>query len=315
MLSGSISRHRSAQLAPHAPPNSVAAIPPPRSQSPPPPFDAVHPSYHPSNAVSALHPRVALLLGVPSRYHVPLLAGRALSTAPAIYGGLSAAWAVIGPLLAARETSESAGDELRTKWPGSNASVNGEFGLEQRLWVTEVVLAVLWCSASAYLSFFFIDCLMNRWLMNYTPNATIVRLLTINAINIYTTTGVLHLSGGKSDPRLLLPAWIVIASTLTVLYHVAHRNINIRRETSAAIRVFWIASFVSSSALLIQLHWHQLADDAPLSSSPSPTAGAEGTATSAHAAVPVPLFVVLRRAWRVWKEWMALRARKDFGNG
>lgn len=34
---------------------------------------------------------------------------------------------------------------------------------ERRFRVTEVFLAMLWCSASAYLSFFFTDCLMTRW--------------------------------------------------------------------------------------------------------------------------------------------------------
>ena len=42
--------------------------------------------------------------------------------------------------------------------------------------------------------------------------ATLVRLLTINAINAYLTAIILHLSGGAEDPRLLLPAWIWIAS-------------------------------------------------------------------------------------------------------
>lgn len=49
-------------------------------------------------------------------------------------------------------------------------------------------------------------------LLNYTPQATLVRLLTINSINAYITSWVLYLSGGSEDPRLLLPAWISIAS-------------------------------------------------------------------------------------------------------
>ncbi|TGO46742.1 hypothetical protein BOTNAR_0568g00030 [Botryotinia narcissicola] len=53
---------------------------------------------------------------------------------------------------------------------------------------------------------------MSRWLLNYTPQATIVRLLTINLINAYTTSWILYLSGGSGDPHLLLPAWICIAS-------------------------------------------------------------------------------------------------------
>lgn len=95
---------------------------------------------------------------------------------------------------------------------------------------------------------------MSRWLLNYTPQATIVRLLTVDAINGYLTSWVLHLTGGFEDPRLILPAWIIISTTLTVLYHITQRKINIRKETSMSISVFSIASFVSMVALLAQLH-------------------------------------------------------------
>jgi hypothetical protein len=50
-----------------------------------------------------------------------------------------------------------------------------------------------------------IDSLLN-------PIASIVRLLTINSINAYITSWVLYFSGGSEDPRLLLPAWISIAT-------------------------------------------------------------------------------------------------------
>lgn len=53
---------------------------------------------------------------------------------------------------------------------------------------------------------------MSRWLLNYTPQATIVRLLAISALNGWCTWGVLYLTGGSEDPRLLLPGWIVIST-------------------------------------------------------------------------------------------------------
>lgn len=56
------------------------------------------------------------------------------------------------------------------------------------------------------------DTSLHYRLLNYTPAATLVRLFTISAINVYTTSWWLHLSGASSDPRLLLPAWICIAS-------------------------------------------------------------------------------------------------------
>lgn len=106
-------------------------------------------------------------------------------------------------------------------------------------------------------------------LLNYTPSATVVRLLTTNALIAYITSWVLYLSGASEDPRLLLPAWVSIATvtlpfscsfsqqhphpcpptpslslsaltppspeqTLTFLYHLSHHNTktNIRKETS-----------------------------------------------------------------------------------
>ena len=71
---------------------------------------------------------------------------------------------------------------------------------------------------------------------------------------------------------MLLPAWVsistvhpknlihrqvrelIVSQTLTVLYHLAHRSINIKKETSASIGVFSIASFISLCTLLFQLH-------------------------------------------------------------
>lgn len=111
-------------------------------------------------------------------------------------------------------------------------------------------------------------------LLNYTPQASIVRLLAINALNGYLTSWVLYLTGGSADPRLLLPAWICIATTLTALYHITQRKINIRKETSISISVFSIASFISMVSLLAQLHSNRA--DYPDN---------------------IPLTLILRRAW------------------
>ena len=112
-----------------------------------------------------------------------------------------------------------------------------------------------------------------RRLLFYTPPATVVRLLTTNFLIAYITSWVLYLSGASEDPRMLLPAWVSIAmvslghiipkrselwliflQTLTLLYHLTYRSINIRKETSASISVFSIASFISLCTLLLQLH-------------------------------------------------------------
>ncbi|KAI9812687.1 MAG: hypothetical protein M1832_000344 [Thelocarpon impressellum] len=229
----------------------------------PPSAHEVADEFPPPRSSLALHPRVAVLLGVERRWLAPLLACRALSMAPAAWWGLRCGLTCLVEVALADAAGTSA------PWPA-----------EKRSRVTEVFLSILWCSASAYLSFFFTDCLMSRWLLNYTPQATIVRLLTIDATNSYVTSWVLHLAGGSDDPRLLLPAWIAIASTLTVLYHLTQRKANIRRETCASLGVFSLASFASMCALLLQLHLTR-----------EPTRGPDG------ARIVPPLLVVGRRAW------------------
>lgn len=70
----------------------------------------------------------------------------------------------------------------------------------------------------------FKDILLKVWYIHpetyglLIPIASIVRLLTINSINAYITSWVLYLSGGSEDPRLLLPAWISIATVDTPLW-------------------------------------------------------------------------------------------------
>ncbi|KAK8234180.1 N-glycosylation protein-domain-containing protein [Phyllosticta capitalensis] len=176
---------------------------------------------------AAVHPQVAGLLGVNRRWHVPLLCSRALACAP------------------------------RHLIRGQQREAEGTLVL------TEVALALLWCATSGYLSFYFLDCLMSRWLLNYAAPATLVRLWTVVAINFFTTSRWLRLSGADDEPRLLLPAWICIATTLTLLYHFTHRHVNIRRETRAALRAFWFSTSLSLFALLMHRHiaresWRQM---------------------------------------------------------
>ncbi|KAI9674988.1 MAG: hypothetical protein M1817_001394 [Caeruleum heppii] len=221
------------------------------------------PGHLPSHpTTSPLHPRVAVILGVSRCWHIPLLLCRALSILPSTWWGLRCALTFLAELVLVRETS-SAGTADPRRWGWGWDAVGYERGsvdsgavwdAEKRFRITEVALAALWCCASAYLSYFFTDCLMSRWLVNYAPQATLVRLLTVNAVNAYITSWVLFLAGASEDPRLLLPAWISIASTLTVLYHVTQRKINIKKETSASISVFSIVSSISMCALLVQLH-------------------------------------------------------------
>ncbi|KAK4125070.1 hypothetical protein N657DRAFT_616278 [Parathielavia appendiculata] len=206
-----------------------------------------------------LQPRVAVALGVSKKWYPVLFLCRLASIGPGMLFGLPNALRLLATLHLMYLDWVLDGDALSKLGRGAGGAdgppTSGyDTAFEARLRLTEALLATIWCCASGYLSFFFTDCLMSRWLLNYTPQATIVRLLTVDAINGYLTSWVLHLTGGFEDPRLILPAWIVISTTLTVLYHITQRKINIRKETSMSISVFSIASFVSMVALLVQLH-------------------------------------------------------------
>ncbi|KAF4966036.1 hypothetical protein FSARC_6236 [Fusarium sarcochroum] len=223
--------------------NSTKPPPPPSTTTTAPPdIDApVHPSL--------LQPRVAVVLNVPTPWHPWLFALRLVSILPALWWGLPSALQLLLRVLP--------GPEIVVVVPSTTGgSVAMSVEADARYALTETGLGTIWCFASGYLSFFFTDCLMSRWLINYTPQATMVRLLTINACNAYLTMGVLSLAGGFQDPRLLLPGWIGIATTLTVMYHITHQKINIRKETSTSINVFSIASFFSMVTLLAHMHQH-----------------------------------------------------------
>ncbi|KAI8632666.1 N-glycosylation protein-domain-containing protein [Xylariaceae sp. FL1651] len=184
-------------------------------------------------AVSLLQPRVAVALGIPTRWHRTLSICRLLSVVPCAWWGLRLALRfLVAQVLLQR---------LNRDEPDGEAS----------LVVTETLLSGLWCLASAYLAFFFTDCLMSRWLINYTPQATVIRLLTISCVFAYLTSWIVYVTGGATDPRLLLPAWIGIATILTTCYHYTQRKIRIRKETFASMSVFSIASFISMIALLV----------------------------------------------------------------
>ncbi|KAI0118203.1 N-glycosylation protein-domain-containing protein [Nemania sp. FL0031] len=189
----------------------------------------------PAVTVSLLQPRVAVLLGLPKRWYRTLSICRLLCLVPCFWWGLRIALRFLVAQVLQRTNRDG---------PDDDAS----------LWLTETLLAALWCLASATLAFYFTDCLMSRWLINYTPQATVVRLLTISCVFAYLTSWVVHVTGGSKDPRLLLPAWICIATILTACYHYTQRKVPIRKETFASMSVFSIASFISMLALLLDIN-------------------------------------------------------------
>ncbi|PCH00731.1 N-glycosylation protein EOS1 [Penicillium occitanis (nom. inval.)] len=185
----------------------------------------------PTVSASKLHPRVAVILGVDRKWYLPLVVCRAMSVGPALWWGLRCAFTFLAELLRIRP-----GSMWREGWVAIVvSSAAADWDVERRFRVTEVALAIVWCCASAYLSYFFMDCMMSRWLLNYSPPAVLIRLLATNGLIAYLTSSVLWLSGASSDPRLLLPAWISITTTLTFLYHATQNHAMIKRETTASI--------------------------------------------------------------------------------
>ncbi|KAL4721931.1 hypothetical protein ACLX1H_011123 [Fusarium chlamydosporum] len=172
---------------------------------------------------SLLQPRVAVVLNVPTPWHPWLFALRLFSILPALWWGLPSAVQLLLRVLP--------GPEIVVVVPSTTGG-SVAMSVEQ-----------------------------DARLINYTPQATMVRLLTTNICNAYLTQIVLSIAGGFEDPRLFLPGWIGIATTLTVMYHITHQKINIRKETSTSINVFSIASFFSMVTLLA--HMHQFTPDYP----------------------------------------------------
>ncbi|KAK1460864.1 hypothetical protein CPAR01_14933 [Colletotrichum paranaense] len=231
------------------------------------------PPYNPDLVSSSLlEPRIAVVLNVPKPWRPWLFACRLLSIGPAIFWALQPALTLLVQIIpvavpggkkavdaaAAAASGVGVGGVVSggfagstcppPNWPPGHSEIPFPW--------TEMSLGLMWCGASAYLSFFFIDCLMSRWLINYTPQATIIRLLTINSTNAFLTERILTFSGGFEDPRLLLPGWVTIATTLTIAYHITQRSINIQKETSTSINIFSIASFISMISLLAHLHYN-----------------------------------------------------------
>lgn len=86
-------------------------------------------------------------------------------------------------------------------------------------------------------------------LMNYTPTATLVRLVSISALTSYLTSWALaFICAG--DMRMLLPSWVFVALALMICYHSTLRSISAMREVTAAFYVLCAASFVSMCVLI-----------------------------------------------------------------
>lgn len=100
----------------------------PRQHEDPPESEASSSASPPHRAASALHPQVAVILNIPKHWHIWLQVFRWLSVLPAVY------WAIYCGCVMFKEA-------LDLYASGMPASI---WKFEQRIWFTEVFLAILW---------------------------------------------------------------------------------------------------------------------------------------------------------------------------
>lgn len=106
-------------------------------------------------APTFLQPRVAAVLGVSRPWHPVLFLLRLFSIVPAIYLGFPLA---IRGLLMLHGMFATMEKDL----PAESDRAGTAAG-DDKLLLTETMLALMWCGCSGYLSFYFTDCLMSRW--------------------------------------------------------------------------------------------------------------------------------------------------------
>lgn len=105
----------------------------------------------PSSDRGALHPRVAVILGVDRKWYVPLLVCRALSVVPAAWWGLRCAFTFLAELLRIRVGMWREGWAAAIVGVGSSLA---DWDVERRFRVTEVALAIMWVCKQFFMSDF-----------------------------------------------------------------------------------------------------------------------------------------------------------------
>ncbi|GKT45976.1 uncharacterized protein ColSpa_06157 [Colletotrichum spaethianum] len=243
-----------AQSAAQPPPYLARHLDPPNGHPPPPNTDnhpPSYPSYTPDLALSSslLEPRIAVVLNIPKPWRPWLFACRLLSIFPAIFWALQPALTLLVQIIpVAVPGGKKAVDAAAASGVGVGVGMGGFAG--------STCPPPNWPPGHPEIPFPWTEMSLGLMLINYTPQATIIRLLTINSTNAFLTERILTFSGGFEDPRLLLPGWVTIATTLTIAYHITQRSINIQKETSTSINIFSIASFISMISLLAHLHYN-----------------------------------------------------------
>lgn len=85
------------------------------------------------------------------------------------------------------------------------------------VWATEFFLAGVWCIVAALLSYSILDGLMARWLVMYTIQAVMVRILSMSLL-IIVLIELLNYMFNNSANEFCLAAWIIISCVLTFIF-------------------------------------------------------------------------------------------------
>ncbi|GMG39726.1 unnamed protein product [Ambrosiozyma monospora] len=82
---------------------------------------------------------------------------------------------------------------------------------------TEFFLAGIWCLVTTFLSYSVLDGLMARWIVMYSVQAVIVRVLSMSLFIVSLVEFINYMFNTK-DNQYCLPAWIIISCIMTLTY-------------------------------------------------------------------------------------------------
>lgn len=99
---------------------------------------------------------------------------------------------------------------------------------------SEFFIAGIWCAVSAYLTYSILEGLMVRWIVCYSNNGAIMRMLSMSMfiVMLIQTFAVIF----NPDGNYYLHCWILISCVLTGIYIVQHfvtSNIRLSSDTQA----------------------------------------------------------------------------------
>ncbi|KIV97513.1 hypothetical protein PV10_01260 [Exophiala mesophila] len=179
-----------------------------------------------SIALSARYPRVAVALGVPPRWHIPLMLCRSLSTISALWWACQMCISLYRVFIQKHGLHEGA---RRNRFSNSAPSqVNWAIA------VAQIGLSFLWAGAAAYLAHLFASSLMSRWLLHYSPFAVLVRLCSMSILLSFGCMQVFRVSAA-TEPELFklsrsLLAWIIISIALMLAYFSTQQDISVEHD-------------------------------------------------------------------------------------